>query len=203
MRAADQDARAACRPRARPRSQRGCVSRRRRRHSASRSAPWPTAPRQIRPRAGAAITPGDRRAVLDQRDVDGVFVEAGQEFARAVERIDENEAPSRSRHRPRRRRFLRHHRQRPAAAAASPSRMTASDASSAAVTGERSALSRRFRSRRGTARMAAAARDAIARQAVEQASTISRFARHQNPRSASGWSRDLSHRLLTLDARIA
>ena len=32
---------------------------------------------------------GDRRAVLDQRDVDDVLVEAGEEFAGAVERIDD------------------------------------------------------------------------------------------------------------------
>ena len=34
---------------------------------------------------------GDRGAVFDQRDIDGEFAVAGEEFARAVERIDQEE----------------------------------------------------------------------------------------------------------------
>ena len=57
----------------------------------SRSAPRPTSPRQISPSAGAPIC---RAAASrgDQRDIDGEFVAAGDEFLRAVERIDQEEA---------------------------------------------------------------------------------------------------------------
>ena len=95
MRAADQDARAAGRDAS------GCGSPTRSRAasapapgaSASRSAPWPAYPRQIRPRAGAATTPATGVPSSIERDVDGELVAAGEKFAGAVERIDEDEAP--------------------------------------------------------------------------------------------------------------
>ena len=52
---------------------------------------------------------GDRRLVLDQRDVDGELVEAGEEFARAVERIDDEKASAQSFDRPVAGGLLRHH----------------------------------------------------------------------------------------------
>ena len=139
---------------------RGCGSR-----SAPRSSPSaddaqplgavPAAPRHSRPRAGAATTPTDRHAVAHQRDIDRVFVAAGEELGGAVERIDQ--------HIVRRlcgvaRRFLRHDRHA-GQAAARPGRIAASAASSAAVTIERSAFCRVATLRQSNRRMAAAARD--------------------------------------------
>ena len=62
--------------------------------NSSRSAPRPTIPRQINPSAGAAMTPRIGDTLADQADIDGVFAAPGDEFARAVERIDEEEAPA-------------------------------------------------------------------------------------------------------------
>ena len=90
--------------------------------------------------------------------------------------------------------------------AASPLRMIASEASSAAVTGEESGFSRAFRSGRGTARIAAAAREAISVR-PSSSPTISDGSVQLHRTSARRHfginGRDLSHRLLTLDARIA
>ena len=65
--------------------------------------PRPTTPRQSRPCAGAATTPTTAFAIGDERDVDGEFVPAGDEFPRAVERIDQQRKGRRQagRHAPR------------------------------------------------------------------------------------------------------
>ena len=205
MRAADQDARAGRGPRAGANrdARRAAASGAAPGASASRSAPRPTWPRQIRPRAGAAITPATGVAIVDQRDVDGVFVAAGEELARAVERIDQEEAPAERRRPTVAGRLLRDAPGRPAASCASPSRMTASDASSAAVTGERSGFSRRFRSRdvhrqdgRGRAR-------GDQRETVEQVCSNDLGIPRHDALALTSAGCDLSHRRLTLDARIA
>ena len=93
------------------------------------------------PSAGAAMTPRIGAAAADEADIDGVFFLAGDEFARAVERIDQKIAlPLRGRSVPRGL-LLRDDRQI-GPSRARPSRITASAASSAAVTGEPSALMR-------------------------------------------------------------
>ena len=107
-----------------------------------RSAPLPDDRRARSGRgAGAAISRATGTPLVDQRDIDGEFVAAGQEFARAVERIDQQETSPET--------------VATAASAASsettgtpgssrarPARMMASEASSAAVTGDDRALSR-------------------------------------------------------------
>ena len=103
---------------------------------------------------------GDRRAVINQRDIDRVFGHAGDEFARAVERVDQQERVSAHRQCDPGERFSETTGV-PGSSRERPWRMTTSDASSAAVTGDWSILSRRDRSAGLTARIAAAAWEAI------------------------------------------
>ena len=60
----------------------------------SRSAPRPTMPRQIRPCAGAAIMPRIGAPSETSAILIGVFVAPGDEFPRAVERVDQEIAPA-------------------------------------------------------------------------------------------------------------
>ena len=60
--------------------------------SVSRSAPRPTMPRQISPSAGALTMPSSGVPVGHQRQIDGEFVAAGDEFLGAVQRVDQEEA---------------------------------------------------------------------------------------------------------------
>ena len=162
MRAADQRPRAARRPRAgadRDALARGV--RRGARRKRSRSAPWPTWPRQIRPRAGAATTPATGvpfsisaiLTVYSSRPARNSRVPSSGSTRRSA-------APSASTARlPVR--LLRHHRH----ARQQPRQPVEDDGLRGLVGGgdrrARPALSRWFRSGRGTARMAAAAREAI------------------------------------------
>src|SRR5436190_1059631 len=128
--------------------------------SASRSAPRPTCPRQIRPRAGAASTPA-----------------TGVSFSISAMLTVNSSRPARNSRVPSSGSTMRKRPPSPSTgrlpvassdttgtpgmSLASPARMTVSEASSAAVTGEESGLRRWFRSICGTARIAAAAREAI------------------------------------------
>ena len=108
----------------------------------SRSAPRPTMPRQIKPKAGAAMTPRIGAPSDDQRDIDGVFVTAGNEVAGAVERINQKIAALSYAGLSRASACSSEMTGRSGASRARPSRITASAAWSAAVTGEPSALMR-------------------------------------------------------------
>ena len=166
MRAADQNARR------RWPDVRGCgwAMRSPRLHPVQRRArnrePLGAVPDMRRARPGRVPAPRPRRRSARSFSTSAmlttIFVEPGQEFARAVERIDDQEEAPPIALRPAGCRWPPPTRTgRRASAGPGSARMTVSEASSAAVTGDLSALSRRFRSERGTARMAAAAREAI------------------------------------------
>ena len=158
-------------------------------------------PRQIRPRAGAATTPATGMSFSISAMLTRELVEIGEEFAGAVERVDDERSV------------------RPIATTGRfpvASSDTHGDAGHqprqpfqddglrgvvGRVTGERSGLSRGFRFGRGTARMAAAAREAISVRPSSSPDLVD-SRRHHAPISLQS-KRDLSHRPLTLDARIA
>ena len=155
----------------RRRARAGCGSARRaarrRRSSVSRSAPRPTMPRQIKPSAGAPTMPSSGAAAGHQREIDGEFVAAGDEFLGAVERVDQEEAV-----------LVRRLRQTATrssdsdgmfgASRASPSPMMRSAARSASVTGDPSVLPSTFMAARLTARMARAGPDHEIGQRLDQ-----------------------------------
>ena len=61
-----------------------------------RSAPRPTMPRQAMPFRRRRDDAEDRHAVRHDRDVDGEFVAAGDEFLGPVERVDQKIAAARA-----------------------------------------------------------------------------------------------------------
>ena len=182
MRAADQHARAARRP------ARGCESpcarAPRRRALRAQAQPLGAAadiPRQIRPRAGAATTP----ATGAPSSISAILTVNSSRPARNS-RVPSS-GSTRKKRSPRSadragcRSLLRHHRT-PGRSRASPSRITASAASSARSPATVGLVALPPGRGRGTARIAAAAREAIKRQAVEQLATISEFRPSQCPR---------------------
>ena len=110
--------------------------------SDQRSAPRPTTPRQTSPSAGAVMMPRIGTPLGHQRDIDRIFVAAGDEFPRAVERIDQEIAAALDRLFGLSCAACSSEMIGTREQAVQPSQMTASAASSAAVTGEPSALVR-------------------------------------------------------------
>ena len=107
----------------------------------SRSAPWPSIPRHSKPLRRRGDDAETRASAGHDRNVDGEFVPSGQQFAGAVERVDQDEARRNAGRRAQQRGLFRHD-ATPGSRRARPSRITASAAWSAAVTGEWSALVR-------------------------------------------------------------
>ena len=91
---------------------------------------------------GAAMMPAIGTPPRDDREIDGELIAAGEEFLGAVERIDQDEAAIEGRRRLGCRPFPPRSTGTPGSSRARPCRITASEASSAAVTGDWSGLSR-------------------------------------------------------------